>query len=124
MGSRSKGDTRERPQPICRPRQSPSSPIAIAGPAHTYTRTHTHTHTHTQTHTHTHTHTQPSPLARNTPQNLCVAVCGLCMATLAALSAGDFKALITSQPGLSSAANLCQHPLGLWALFKGDGRKR
>src|SRR4029434_9002416 len=32
MGSRSKGDTRRRPQPICRPRQSPSSPIAIAGP--------------------------------------------------------------------------------------------
>ena len=32
MGSRSKGDTRGRPQPICRPRQSPSSPIAIAGP--------------------------------------------------------------------------------------------
>ena len=33
MGSRSKGDPRGRPQPICRPRQSPSSPIAIAGPA-------------------------------------------------------------------------------------------
>src|SRR4029434_5339850 len=32
MGSRSKGDARGRPQPICRPRQSPSSPIAIAGP--------------------------------------------------------------------------------------------
>src|SRR4029434_10214001 len=34
MGTRSKGDTRGRPQPICRPRQSPSSPIAIAGPAY------------------------------------------------------------------------------------------
>src|SRR4029434_8711724 len=33
MGSRSKGDARGRPQDICRPRQWPSSPIAIAGPA-------------------------------------------------------------------------------------------
>src|SRR4029434_8116296 len=38
MGSRSKGDPRGRPQPICRPRQSPSSPIAIAGPVSVYVR--------------------------------------------------------------------------------------
>src|SRR4029434_10903846 len=74
MGSRSKGDTRRRPQTISRPRQSPSSPIAIAGPgpktgqgrqdaktSRKNTVGHTISHTnykHTHTHTHTHTYTQ------------------------------------------------------------------
>src|SRR4029434_6569003 len=73
MGSRFKGDTRERPQPICRPRQSPSSPIAIAGPAYTHTRARVHAHTlaHTDTHTdtrlrtQTHTHRQTHTYTHN-----------------------------------------------------------